>query len=543
MNIRSQLNPWRVARLALRHAEKGLFALALLFLFACIFRASRRETLPWTPEDLEKWAEAAATHLEATRPPQLRIERYSETASRSVRPVSASSYALSGPFDAPLRRIEKRSGPDVFPVRALLASAGRGAFAAVAGGSFGDYATQGVRGERWVCLTGLIDQERQKAAFRNALWQTSYRNVQRDRPEYIYFRVERAEVDPRRPGEPLHWVRQHVRNMLLRQQTWPQYGTELVDPRSFPPQHGDVSLVYPLGPLVDRPWGPEVSHPGIPLEEEKRAVRPSVARRAKAGQALASAQESLEEPDYLLFRYFDFEVAPGKQYRYRVRLVLANPNYGVPVNYLEDESTAKVRYLETEWSEPTDVAQVPSDTEVLAGPAKTWGTPAKVMLTKFLISTGKVAFEEFEVGRGQLLDFAGRVFDRQTATVPVAQVPFTTEGMAPPAYAATPAEDRFKEPTKAPPRGVVPGAEGVGYSSGMMLLDVRGGGRMRGPDRFKEPASLLLMDALGNLVVRSEMEDLPQYRSYQRAARPPEGTYAGRRPALTGPESPSISLE
>jgi hypothetical protein len=34
--------------------------------------------------------------------------------------------------------------------------------------------------------------------------------------------------------------------------------------------------------------------------------------------------------DYWLLRFFDFTVKPGKKYRYRVQLVLADPNYGIP---------------------------------------------------------------------------------------------------------------------------------------------------------------------------------------------------------------------
>ncbi|HWL08626.1 MAG TPA: hypothetical protein VNQ76_09485, partial [Planctomicrobium sp.] len=50
-------------------------------------------------------------------------------------------------------------------------------------------------------------------------------------------------------------------------------------------------------------------------EEEKR-IREWIQARASA------------DGELLLFRYLDFNVEPGKTYRYRVRLVLRNPNYG-----------------------------------------------------------------------------------------------------------------------------------------------------------------------------------------------------------------------
>ena len=40
--------------------------------------------------------------------------------------------------------------------------------------------------------------------------------------------------------------------------------------------------------------------------------------------------------DYRLFRFIDYTVEPGKQYRYRVKLTLQNPNRDVPINSLRN---------------------------------------------------------------------------------------------------------------------------------------------------------------------------------------------------------------
>ena len=533
MKTRAQFSLHSLARLAILHCEKGLVLAAILFLLASAILASRRETLPWTPEDLSRMAGAALKHVLATPPPEIQIVRYSEIVEESRRPVSGTSYAFRTPFDPPLWRTQKRLVPDVFPIWQLTASAGRGAFATSIPGARDEYGASPTRGERWVCVTGLIEHERQTEAFREALWQTSYHDIQRDRPDYAYFRVERAEVGPRRPEAELPWVRQNVRQMFLRQQSWPRDGGELVDRRYLPPERGGISLVFPLGPLADREWGPEVCHPRIPLQLAALSARPNASRRATADYS-SHGQDALEEPECLLFRYFDYDIEPGKAYRYRVRLLLANPNYGFAAHCLEDESSAKTRYLETRWSEATAVVHVPQDTGVLAGPAKTWGARATVMMTRFLKSTGQVAFEEFRVRRGQLLDFAGRVLGARAARVQVAQVPFTTQGMSPQRSPAGRGEHSFKQPTTAPSRELPAGTQDVAYSSGMLLLDVRGGGRLPGPDRFTEPASLLLMDRLGNLVVRNELVDLPAYRSYQRAEGPPGNTYVERKSAPRG---------
>lgn len=56
----------------------------------------------------------------------------------------------------------------------------------------------------------------------------------------------------------------------------------------------------------------------------------------------------------LLFRYLDFDVEAGNAYRYRLRLVLRNPNWNQPIEDLVDPEIAKAELLKTEWSEPTN---------------------------------------------------------------------------------------------------------------------------------------------------------------------------------------------
>ena len=64
----------------------------------------------------------------------------------------------------------------------------------------------------------------------------------------------------------------------------------------------------------------------------------------------------------LLFRYFDFDVEPGRTYRYRIRLELANPNYEAPAERLQNPDSAKGQTRETPWSKPTPPTTVPKDT-------------------------------------------------------------------------------------------------------------------------------------------------------------------------------------
>ena len=63
----------------------------------------------------------------------------------------------------------------------------------------------------------------------------------------------------------------------------------------------------------------------------------------------------------VLFRYIDFDIEPGKAYRYRVRLVLRNPNFGVPVDQVNTPSVVEGQIRETPESEPSNVATVSED--------------------------------------------------------------------------------------------------------------------------------------------------------------------------------------
>ena len=67
---------------------------------------------------------------------------------------------------------------------------------------------------------------------------------------------------------------------------------------------------------------------------------------------------------YLLFRYLDFTVTPGNAYRYRVRLVLRNPNFKRPVEDLVDASVAEGEVRMTPWSEPTTPSVIPEEQKV-----------------------------------------------------------------------------------------------------------------------------------------------------------------------------------
>ena len=110
-------------------------------------------------------------------------------------------------------------------------------------------------------------------------------------------------------------------------------------------------------------------------------------QQASGGRANGKKQKQIEsEVDritaagtLLLFRYFDFDVEPGKSYQYRVRLIFENPNFNIPVSELEDPQSRLGEIRKTPWSKLAQPITVLKDTEYF--------------LTKVLIPAGKKSEE------------------------------------------------------------------------------------------------------------------------------------------------------
>jgi hypothetical protein len=239
-------------------------------------------------------------------------------------------------------------------------------------------------------------------------------------------------------------------------------------------------------------------------------------RRAAVGDEEEVVEE--QETEHLLFRFFDFSVQPGKHYRYRVKLVMANPNFGMLPHFLERDGMEKVKTLEAEWSEPSPTVSVPVDSQVLAVSARPDGT-ATLMMVRFVEKDGAAAAEEFAtIQRGQFLNYPDRPFPETSPRGMMGAVGSSGPmGMYSAGAAAPKDED-------APERK-------IDYLTNTLLLDVVGGGRLPGKDRsIAEPGSILLLDGEGKLVVKNELDDLPEYRLHK----PPEKTAVAGGPATRG---------
>jgi hypothetical protein len=648
MKLKISLDPNTIKQFCLDHVEKVLFGMVVILFLLFVVKAVARPTLDWQPQDLVQDSDSADKKIESTQPAPVPIKSFTVEAERIRKPISEADYTFKAAWD-PLRFAEnrRRGLPDLFPVKDLRASAGNGQFAMAPELEEEEEEEAGyvstMRGQRWVVLTGLIQHLKQKQAYDTAYQDAAQWDYQRDYPDYIFFRVERAEVDPRVETAELKWTPIHVMNMLALQDLWLQPGGELVDPTLLPPVRGSVNLAYPLGPLQGRTWGPEAAHPkeipildmtgamaggmgmpgmypGMPgmagkkkssagkeepesdeeiekkaavakklAAERRKKARERLAKQPDEPDAFASAatggapmgpggaapgmmypgmgrpartrrsssmpgemmmpgsmpgsgsmmpgtqprrrlavgdqEEAAEEPEveHLLFRFFDFSVKPGTYYRYRVKLVLANPNFGMLSQFMEQDGMEKTKILETEWSEVSPAASVPVDSRVLAVSAKGSAGEAGLMLVRFNEDDGATAAEEISVQRGQWLDYRDKTFKEAAQLGMAGPMSYTSMGPMP----------------GMPGSGMMPGGttreRKVDYLTNSLLLDVAGGGRLPGKDRsLTEPGSVLLLDGEGKLVVRNEIDDLPDYNFYKPPEMKQTGVASGGYPGMPG---------
>lgn len=383
-------------------------------------------------------------------------------------------------------------------------------------------AQAGAHGQRWILLTGLVPIKEQSAEFRNKLQNAAGYDAVKDAPEYKGFFIERAEVGPGQSGQP-KWSNFYYTNTMKEAAgTWTKSDAEVVDAKYVNPQ-----LCSPLPPVGDHHWGLEVAYPPqIALKHaEKKAAAPKPAAAVDDGTGSSGSEKTAEakdqpeekEIDFLLFRFFDFDVKPGKQYRYRVFLVVKNPNYGIEPKYLLDSEFANSYYLgksqetrgpdgrslvgvkineeEGKWSEPSPAIAVPDDIQVLAASVKAPRAVKQgqdppeikgaIRVVKWIEHTGVKAWDEFPVVRGKSADFL--------------------ECRWPHSGVKKPGTKDQKE-----------GSILVNYITGELVLDLDGGDELNPKDKtLTRPGELLVMDKTGHLVIHDELTDQETFDQFR----------------------------
>ena len=256
----------------------------------------------------------------------------------------------------------------------------------------------------------------------------------------------------------------------------------------------------PGGPgmaMFGRPGGPEGMGPGGSSRMMGMGPEGGGARSFAGPMAAGAARTSLPKGvDFLLLRFFDFTVEPGKKYKYRVTLVLADPNAAMPEGALapavldrhkQEAVAAKakntqrnyIRRIET-WSEPSPTVGIPLSGNVRLAEVK---VPSEGKYNDEPIA--KLLVESFDVDeKNNAIQAAKeREFRRGSVANMVDKADYLGDGPW------------------------IDVREGFKFTTGMTLLDVDGGKTLG--KNMLSPGRVLVMGPAGDMYVRNEVDDKP----------------------------------
>ena len=198
--------------------------------------------------------------------------------------------------------------------------------------------------------------------------------------------------------------------------------------------------------------------------------------------------------DYYLLRFFDYTVEPGKKYKYRVQLVMADPNYDMLASTLSpavldrqakaakanNGQKSNFRVSET-WSDPSPTVGIPLHrgsvrlADVKVPPADKFNDePAIECRSNRSTSTRRAMPFKPPLTRKTIIADMSRTWSRRISNILVRD----TSTFNP----------KFK------------------FLTGMTVLDVAGGTKM-GKDTV--PGRILLMGPSGEMYIRNEIDDKP----------------------------------
>lgn len=442
-----------------------------------------------------------------------------------------------------------------------------------------------------VAVTALVPYERQWDEYERALAEAQGYSPAADVPRYLYYMAERAEVTDD-PDAPLTW--KPVSNTKFALQQAMQFGgfpKEVADPNYVRPNiltmpippillkpFESMALHSEVPKLELRPQTLAAGTPGAPEElapdatpsetgnltdglpqlpkmapgmgtsgyegygptgmgagsygEEGYNMYESEGGMGYGSEGYGGMPGQVRRPvaKHLMVRFFDLTAEVGKSYRYRVSVLLEDPNR--PQNpqaepsrrILEQAVVARLTkietddqeyqkrtntprrtfYVQTDWSEPSDVVKVQGNDDFFAGGV----TPGR------FIKLAKPGEQGPEV---QITESAGKMvvvaWDRRRAVeVPAerdvrrgAYLNFTQD-----ADVMHPLTTQLKTISE------------FSFASNGLVLDLRGGdplivdviGDARTGERkiLNTPGEFMVVDPAGNLVVCNEIDDTEEYR-------------------------------
>lgn len=97
--------------------------------------------------------------------------------------------------------------------------------------------------------------------------------------------------------------------------------------------------------------------------EAYQAIQDKLKEEFGPGATSLNLQQLTSMGEYFLFRFVDFDLEPGRAYRYRARLTLYNPNFDLPLDRVAHPSIVENDTRVTDWSPPTAPVVIEKDLE------------------------------------------------------------------------------------------------------------------------------------------------------------------------------------
>ena len=206
--------------------------------------------------------------------------------------------------------------------------------------------------------------------------------------------------------------------------------------------------------------------------------------------------------------YFDFEVEEGKTYQYRVKLLLANPNYGVEERFVEDPTTTEQKIVASEFSEPSNPAALGRSARVFAqsveAPARP-GMEPRVRLASIYFeqetATESLA-QDLSMKLGQVANFKGKPHEAVNVAGALQMGMGAASGMA-----------SQQQSGGRGGRGGRGGKATVDHVSDACLVDAIGGAKISGAE-LRSPGKIMILEPNGYLQIREVKEDARELGRY-----------------------------
>lgn len=127
-----------------------------------------------------------------------------------------------------------------------------------------------INAESWVTVLARVPIKQQNQLYEDALKNSRGYDPRNDRPNYLGYIVQRAEITPSGQGEWENLTTVNRKNLIEEMKKYPVNVPEVVDNKYVHPL-----LTHPLPPLILREWDDRVSHASMPLESETIEEEPA----------------------------------------------------------------------------------------------------------------------------------------------------------------------------------------------------------------------------------------------------------------------------